>query len=72
MPDLAALASRTEALLAAHVPLSLLLDLADPLGPDSAGLFAAETGSVDWVLPRQRHATRPAGLLSADRPSRRR
>ena len=49
-----ALAHRTEALLAAHVPLSLLLDLADPTGPRSRDLFAAEGACLDWVVPRQR------------------
>ena len=43
------LAGRTGALLAAHVPLTLLLDLADPLGPDSADLLATEAGCADWL-----------------------
>ena len=51
------LAGRTGALLAAHVPLSLLLDLADPCGPDSRDVFATEPGSADW-LP----SPRPTGL----------
>ena len=37
------------ALLAAHVPLSLLMDLADPAGPRSSDLLAAEPGSADWL-----------------------
>ncbi len=36
-------------LLAAHVPLSLLLDLADPLGPHSDDLLVAEPGCSDWL-----------------------
>ena len=44
---------RTAALLAAHVPLSLLFDLADPAGPHSADLFAAEGACLDWFHPRQ-------------------
>lgn len=42
-------ADRTEALLAAHVPLSLLLDLLDPRGPHSTDLFAAEGACLEWV-----------------------
>jgi hypothetical protein len=45
------LARRTTALLAAHVPLSLLLDLADPAGPRSDELLRTEPGAADW-LPR--------------------
>jgi hypothetical protein len=40
--DVDALVRRTEALLAAGVPLSLLLDLASPTGPDSKALYATE------------------------------
>lgn len=42
-------ASRAAALLAAHVPLSLLLDLADPSGPRSDDLLTAEPGTADWL-----------------------
>lgn len=49
-----ALATRTEALLAAHVPLSLLLDLGDRSGPRSRDLFAAEGACLDWVHRSQR------------------
>ena len=42
-------ASRAAALLAAHVPLSLLLDLADPSGPRSDDLMTAEPGTADWL-----------------------
>ncbi len=45
------LVDRTRALLEAHVPLSLLLDLADPAGPDSAGHFVAETADLSWLRP---------------------
>jgi hypothetical protein len=48
------LADRIAALLAAHVPLSLLLDLGDPAGPHSRDLFAAEAGQADWLLPAPR------------------
>lgn len=48
-PDAAWLARRTRALLASHVPLTLLLDLADPLGPDSRSLLVDEPGAVDWL-----------------------
>ncbi len=44
-----ALAGRTEAMLAAHVPLTLLLDLADPDGPHSDDLLHDEPGSSDWL-----------------------
>ena len=47
--DALALRGRTEALLAAHVPLTLLLDLADPFGPHSSDVFDAEPGSSDWL-----------------------
>lgn len=39
------------ALLAAHVPLSLLLDIADPTGPHSRDLLAEEPGCADWLRP---------------------
>ena len=47
--DLPMLRERTQGLLAAHVPLSLLLDLAEPHGPDSAGCFAREGGDTSWL-----------------------
>ncbi len=43
-------ASGAVAMLAAHVPLSLLLDLADPAGPRSRDLLTAEAGSAEWLL----------------------
>lgn len=45
------LVERTRALLQAHVPLSLLLDLADPAGPDSVGHFSQEPADLDWLRP---------------------
>ncbi|MCW2713136.1 MAG: hypothetical protein JWN88_183 [Frankiales bacterium] len=45
------LVDRTRALLQAHVPLSLLLDLADPAGPDSVSHFTAEPGDLSWLRP---------------------
>ena len=47
--------ARTSALLRAHIPLCLLLDIADPAEPDSAGCFAQEGADLDW-LPRPRHS----------------
>ncbi len=43
------LVSRTRALLSAGVPLTLLLDLADPAGPDSAGHFDNEPADLSWL-----------------------
>ena len=40
--DVEALVRRTEAMLAAGIPLSLLMDLASPTGPDSRALYASE------------------------------
>ena len=37
------------ALLAEHVPLSLLLDLAPPGGPDSAEIMRSEPADTSWV-----------------------
>ena len=48
------LVDRTRALLQAHVPLSLLLDLADPAGPDSAGHFVGEPADLSWLRPVDR------------------
>jgi len=47
--DVGVLVRRTTALLNAGVPLTLLLDLAEPLGPDSAGRFTSEGGDVTWL-----------------------
>lgn len=51
-PRCRGLAHRTEELLAAHVPLTLLLDLTDPEGPRSAELLRDEAGSADWLGAR--------------------
>lgn len=40
--DVDDLVHRTEAMLAAGIPLTLLMDLLEPGGPDSAALYAAE------------------------------
>lgn len=47
--DLPSLRRRTSDLLQAHVPLTLLLDLADPAGLDSVGRYAREGGDVGWL-----------------------
>lgn len=43
------LVSRTQELLRDHIPLCLLLDLADPAGPDSAARFSSETADLSWL-----------------------
>jgi hypothetical protein len=35
--------------LARHVPLTLLLDLASPVGPESAHIHARETADLSWL-----------------------
>ncbi len=35
--------------LRAGIPLSLLMDLLDPVGPDSARRYVEESGDVTWV-----------------------
>ncbi len=50
MPDVDAMVERTFALLADHVPLSLLLDLAG--GPHSAELLADEPADTGWLEGR--------------------
>ncbi len=47
--DTDVLARRTHALLLAHVPLTLLADLADPAGPDSSAVYAAEPADAAWL-----------------------
>lgn len=49
LPDLPELRRRTSDLLHSHVPLTLLLDLADPCGPDSAGRYREEAGDTSWL-----------------------
>ena len=50
--DVSVLVRRTQELLAAGVPLTLLLDLAEPTGPHSAERFSAEQADLSWV-PRR-------------------
>lgn len=38
--------------LAAGIPLTLLIDLLDPTGPDSAGILDDEHGDASWVPAR--------------------
>ena len=47
--DAAPAGASAQALLAAHVPLSLLLDLAQPGGPRSAELLSGEPGDTAWL-----------------------
>lgn len=47
--DVAVLVRRTQSLLRAGVPLTLLLDLADEDGPHSRARYAAEGGDVGWL-----------------------
>jgi hypothetical protein len=49
MPDVDELIARTSALLSSGVPLSLLLDLADPTGPHSRDLLSDETANTEWL-----------------------
>ncbi len=47
--EVEALVRRTGDLLAAGVPLTLLLDIADSEGPHSGERFTAEGGDADWL-----------------------
>lgn len=47
--DAQAGARHPHALLGAGVPLTLLLDLADPRGPRSADLYDAEVPDLTWL-----------------------
>ena len=47
--DLPTMAARTGALLRSGVPLSLLLDLAEPRGPRSDVLYGAEAADLAWL-----------------------
>lgn len=35
--------------LAGHVPMTLLMDLADPAGPDSRRILATEIADLSWL-----------------------
>ena len=48
--DLPLLAARVTAMLEARVPLTLLIDLAEPAGPRSHDLYASEHADSDWLL----------------------
>ena len=47
--DIEGLVRRTNELLAAGVPLTLLMDLTDPAGPHSQALFTQEAGDLSWL-----------------------
>ncbi len=47
--DVACLIRRTRELLAAGVPLTLLMDLSEPAGPHSREHFADEGGDAAWL-----------------------
>jgi hypothetical protein len=49
--DVAVLVRRTHALLAAGVPLTLLIDLGDEAGPHSQAHYEAEGGDACWRVP---------------------
>ena len=51
LPDweLSFLAGRARSLLRAGVPLTLLMDLADPHGPASQEVYDSETSEVGWL-----------------------
>ena len=40
---------RASVLLHAGIPLTLLMDLADPAGPPSRALYAAESADLTWL-----------------------
>ena len=47
--DLPVLTHRTSQLLREHVPLTLLIDLAEAGGPRSEVRYAQEGGNADWL-----------------------
>ena len=49
--DLPLLARRASRLLAAGVPLTLLIDLSDPAGPRSHDMYESEQADLDWLTP---------------------
>ena len=52
--DVPVLVQRTAELLAAGVPLSLLLDLAEEDGPRSRAWYATEPADTSWLVPAPR------------------
>ena len=50
--DVAVLVRRTQDLLAAGVPLTLLLDLGESTGPHSEERYSAEPADLSWVPHR--------------------
>lgn len=51
--DVECLVRRTGALLAAGIPLTLLMDLCDPAGPHSRERFLDEGGDAGWLQLRR-------------------
>ena len=49
--DVPLLTHRTADLLRDHVPLTLLIDLAEARGPRSAARYADEGGDAGWLQP---------------------
>lgn len=49
--DVAVLVRRTQSLLAAGVPLTLLLDLGEDAGPRSLQRYESEGGDARWLVP---------------------
>ena len=47
--DVSVLVHRTQELLEARVPLTLLLDLVDEAGPHSEDRYRAEGGDTGWI-----------------------
>lgn len=55
------------AALARGIPLTLLLDLAEPAGPDSRGLLALETADLHWIRDLAYPGTRHGSGAVSDR-----
>jgi hypothetical protein len=56
----------TMAVLKSHVPLTLLMDIANVDGPDSERISAIEGGDADWLIDT---AARPAVVVAMDGPA---
>jgi hypothetical protein len=52
--------------LARHVPLTLLLDLASPAGPESARIHARETADLSWLTGLAASLAPPVGFEGRD------